>query len=74
MYRGLAIPEEVEWTVNVQRARSQTPWSSSYIRYDMARPMATHSGMNPGYVALRYSGFIGVGNTVSIEFLISEWF
>lgn len=40
----------------------------------MAKPMATHSGMNPGYVALRYTGFIGVRDTVPAAFLAPAWF
>jgi hypothetical protein len=40
----------------------------------MAKPMATHSGMNPGYVALRYTGLIGVRGTVTAEFLSPAWF
>jgi hypothetical protein len=40
----------------------------------MAKPMATHSGVNPGYVALRYSGFIGVRDTLSAAFLAVTWY
>jgi len=39
----------------------------------MAKPTATHSGMNPGYVALRYTGLIGVRETVPVAFLAPAW-
>ena len=40
----------------------------------MAKPMATHSGMNPRYVALLYTGLIGVRDTGPAKFLAPAWF
>lgn len=40
----------------------------------MAKPMATHSGMNPRYVALRYTGLIVVREVVPAAFLAPPWF
>jgi len=40
----------------------------------MAKPMATRLDMNPRYVALRYTGLMGVREILPATYLAPAWF